>query len=113
VTVDGVDCVNLTQNRDRWWAVVNKVFIPKRFGGWGGGGLSDCYLVNRSMLYAVGEAFCVHSTANNKGSLVSLPWVFVILELSHMFLNKSWRQRNVVSSLKMSQDFNVTLNSGR
>ena len=46
----------------------------------------------------------------NKGFLFSLPWVFINLDPTRVFLNKTWEQCNGVCSLKMSQAFNVTLN---
>jgi len=48
----------------------------------------------------------------NKGFLFSLPWVLVNLDLSHVLLNNTREQCNVVCFSKMSQAFNVTLYSG-
>jgi len=52
------------------------------------------------------------NNGENKGSLFSLPWAFINLDLSHVPINNTREQCNVVCFSKMSQAFNVTLNSG-
>jgi hypothetical protein len=50
---DGVDCIHLAQNRDRWGAVLNTVMTASMKGGKFLGYFSDYQLHKKDLLYGV------------------------------------------------------------